>query len=132
MATFELSVAVFEAALASVFEFESAGVSAAVLFRTDVPPLKAGIEISRAEIMNITAATIVIFPRTVAVPRGPKALLETLLVNSAPASVLPGWRRTDPTSAMHDKKNNVYRTYNKGLTCSVGEILPALLVINYL
>jgi len=54
----------------------------------------------------------VIFESTVAVPRGPNELLFTLLVNNAPASVLPGCNRTAPTRAMHDKKNNVYRTYN--------------------
>jgi hypothetical protein len=67
----------------------SAGVSAAVL-STDTPPLNAGIDIINADIINMTAAAIVTLESTVAVPRGPKALLLTLLVNNAPASVLPG------------------------------------------
>jgi hypothetical protein len=102
----------------SVFAFDcagaSAGVSAAVL-STETPPLKAGSEIIKAEIINTTAATIVIFERTVAVPRGPNALLETLLVNSAPASVFPGYSKTAPTRTMHEAKNNVYKTYIKVL-----------------
>ena len=40
--------------------------------------------------MKHDAATIVIFESTEAVPRGPNAALEILLVNSAPASVFPG------------------------------------------
>jgi hypothetical protein len=101
------------AALAFVsapFGSESAGVSTAVL-STEMLPLSAGIEIINADSINTTAATIVIFERTVAVPRGPNALLETLLVNSAPASVFPGWSSTDATSTMHEAKNNVYKTY---------------------
>jgi hypothetical protein len=53
-------------------------------------PVNAGIEIKRAVSMNTTAAAIVSFERTDAVPRGPNAALDTLLVNKAPASVLPG------------------------------------------
>ena len=55
---------------------------------------------------------IVIFDNTDAVPRGPNAALDTLLVKSAPASVLPGCRRTDAISTMHETKNIVYKTYN--------------------
>ena len=40
--------------------------------------------------MNAAAAPIVIFARRLAVPRGPKAVLDTLLEKSAPASALPG------------------------------------------
>jgi hypothetical protein len=104
---------VFDAPFASVVEFElevsagaSAGVSGAEL-KTETPPLNAGIDIKSAETMNTTAAAIVIFESTVAVPRGPNALLFTLLVNRAPASVLPGCKRTAPTSKMHDRKNKV-------------------------
>ena len=99
---------------------------------TDDPPLNAGIEIINADSINTIAAAIVIFAKTLAVPRGPKALLETLLVNNAPASVLPGWRRTDPTRTMHDEKNNVYKTYNKVLIQSAAPTYPALFIINYL
>jgi hypothetical protein len=75
------------------FVFEAAGDSAGVSgteLRTEVPPLNAGIDIRRADSMKIAAAAIVIFDSTVAVPLGPNALLEILLVNNAPASVLPG------------------------------------------
>jgi hypothetical protein len=67
----------------------STGVSG-LLDKTETFPCKAGIEINNADTIKIVAVTIVIFDKTVAVPRGPKALLEILLVKSAPASVLPG------------------------------------------
>ena len=57
---------------------------------TEIFPLNAGIEINNAVSIKMIAATIVIFDSTEAVPRGPNAALETLLVNNAPASVLPG------------------------------------------
>jgi len=101
-----------------VFAFDCAGASAGVsaaVFKTETPPLNAGNEIIKADIIKTTAATIVIFERTVAVPRGPNALLETLLVNKAPASVLPGCSKTAPTRTMHETKNNVYKTYIKVL-----------------
>ena len=93
-----LVLSTFAEELASWFVFvaagtsagTSAGVSSETLWRTEVSPLRAGIEIIRAEIMNIVAAAIVSFDKTEAVPRGPYAALETLLVNRAPASVLPG------------------------------------------
>jgi hypothetical protein len=92
--------AVFESAAGAVFAFAlllfasaagavSAGVSG-LLESTETLPLSAGIESSNAVIIKTVAVTIVIFERTVAVPRGPNALLEMLLVKSAPASVLPG------------------------------------------
>ncbi len=71
---------------------------------TEALPLNAGIEINRAEIINTIAAAMVNFPRTEAVPRGANALLETLLVNRAPASVFPGCKSTDATSRRHDIK----------------------------
>ena len=40
--------------------------------------------------MNAAAAPMVIFASTLAVPRGPNAVLETLLENKAPASDFPG------------------------------------------
>jgi len=66
-------------------------------------------EMSRAEIINTEAAAIVNLERTEAVPRGPNAALETLLVNNAPASVLPGCSNTAPINTMQDMKNNAYR-----------------------
>jgi hypothetical protein len=94
--------------VSSAGDVVSAGVSL-VLCKTETFPLKAGIEIIKAEIMNIAAAVIVTFERTEAVPRGENAVLETLLVNKAPASVLPGCSKTEPTKTMHEIKNNAYK-----------------------
>lgn len=94
-----------------VFEFAvDAGASAGVsgfAERTETLPLNAGIDMSNAEIINTTAAAIVILERIVVVPRGVNAELEILLVKSAPASVLPGCRSTAPTSTTHEMKNKV-------------------------
>ena len=79
-------------------------------------PLNAGIEISKAESMNRIAAAMVNFESTEAVPRGPNAALETLLVNNAPASVLPGCNKTAATSTTHETKKIVYKTYSNLLT----------------
>lgn len=108
------------AEFASALEFVAAGISAGCSAgassvddcRTETFPLKAGIEINRAETMKMQAAAIVIFERTDAVPRGPNALLETLLVNNAPASVLPGCSSTAPISTMQEIKNIAYSTYS--------------------
>jgi hypothetical protein len=40
--------------------------------------------------MNAAAAPIVIFASKLAVPLGPKAVLDKLLENNAPASAFPG------------------------------------------
>ena len=40
--------------------------------------------------MNAAAAPIVIFASKLAVPRGPKAVLDNVFENNAPASALPG------------------------------------------
>lgn len=61
-----------------------------MLERTETLPFRAGIESISAESIKSVAAMIVVFDKTVAVPREPKALLEILLVNNAPASVFPG------------------------------------------
>jgi len=110
-AAFALASGAAEFALASgaaVFEFVSAGASPAVL-STETLPVKAGIARNSADIINVAAATIVIFDKTVAVPRGANAELETLLVSSAPASVLPGCSKTEATSTTHERKNNPYK-----------------------
>jgi hypothetical protein len=91
------------------FAFASAGCSAAVVERTETSPVSAGIDISSAETIKPTAAAMVIFDSTVCVPRGLKAVLEILLVKSAPASVLPGCSSTEATSTMQDKKNIAYK-----------------------
>ena len=78
-----------------------------VVVKTELLPFSAGIANNKAESIKQVAAAIVNFDKTVAVPRGPKALLETLLVKSAPASVLPGWSKTLPINVTQDRKNNV-------------------------
>ena len=45
---------------------------------------------ARAININAAAAPIVIFASMLAVPRGPKAVLERVLENNAPASAFPG------------------------------------------
>jgi len=96
-------------ALASaVFEFVEAGASG-LLFNTEILPVNAGIARKRAESMKVAAAVIVTLDKTVAVPRGAKAELDTLLVNNAPASVLPGCSNTAAISTRHERKNIPYK-----------------------
>ena len=92
--------------------FVSAGASAGVsgfAESTETLPVIAGIEINKADRKKAVAAPIVNFDKTVAVPRGPKAELDMLLVNRAPASVLPGCSNTAATKTMQDAKNIVYK-----------------------
>ena len=111
-----LSVAIF--VFAGSVSCSSAGASAGLSADTSAPlrtetfPVNAGIESIRADSMNTIAATMVNFESTDAVPRGPKAALETLLVNKAPASVFPGCNNTAMISTMHARKNIVYKTYS--------------------
>ena len=58
--------------------------------RTELVPVIAGNDRIMAINMNATAEPMVIFDNTVWVPRGPNAVLDTELENSAPASALPG------------------------------------------
>ena len=115
-ALFALSVAifVFAGSVCGLAAGASAGVSVVVSaeLRTEMFPVSAGIEIKRAVSINTTAAAIVNFESTDAVPRGPNAALDTLLVNKAPASVLPGCSKTAATRTMHERKNIVYKTYS--------------------
>ena len=57
---------------------------------TDREPVNAPDPIIRAISMNAAAAPIVIFANKLAVPRGPKAVLDNVFENNAPASALPG------------------------------------------
>ena len=59
--------------------------------------------------MNAAAAPIVILANKLAVPRGPKAVLDTLLEKSAPASALPGWSRITTIKIKQAKTNKPYR-----------------------
>ena len=53
--------------------------------------------------MNAAAAPMVIFARRLAVPRGPKAVLDRLLEKSAPASALPGCSRITIINTKQDR-----------------------------
>ena len=101
-------LALASAVFASVEAGASAGVSGLVL-KTETFPVSAGIASNNADNINSVAAPIVTFDKTVAVPRGLSAELETLLVNSAPASVLPGCSKTAATSTRQERKNNPYK-----------------------
>jgi hypothetical protein len=57
---------------------------------TDREPERIGRPSVSAINMNAAAAPIVIFARRLAVPRGPKAVLDNVFEKSAPASALPG------------------------------------------
>ena len=74
---------------------------------TDREPLRIGKPSASAININAAAAPIVIFARRLAVPRGPKAVLESVLEKSAPASALPGCKRITITSTRHDRINKV-------------------------
>jgi len=104
-AVFAFASAVFEFALAD----DVSAVPSGLADKTETLPVNAGIARNRADSMNVAAAIIVILDKTVAVPRGANAELDTLLVKSAPASVLPGWSNTDPTRTMHEIKNSAYK-----------------------
>ena len=68
------------------------GVAAGALSdcKTEREPVRIGKPSASAINMNATAAPIVIFASRLAVPRGPKAVLDSVLEKSAPASALPG------------------------------------------
>ena len=56
--------------------------------------------------INAAAAPIVIFASRLAVPRGPNAVLESELENSAPASALPGCSRITTTRITQERMNS--------------------------
>jgi hypothetical protein len=82
---------------------------APVEFKTETLPVRAGMAKSNALSIKTMAAPIVILDKTDCVPRGPKAVLETLLVKSAPASDLPGCSRTVTISTRQEIKNKRYK-----------------------
>jgi hypothetical protein len=104
-------VAVFAALPEFAFVLASAAaagllsVDSDVVCKTETLPLIAGSESSRAESIKIAATVMVSFESTDCVPRGPNAVLEILLVNNAPASVLPGCRSTATIRIKHEIKN---------------------------
>ena len=70
---------------------------------TELVPVIAGSDSTKANNINPAAAPIVIFESSVCVPLGPNAVLDTELENSAPASAFPGCNKTVTTKMMHDK-----------------------------
>jgi len=107
---------VFALVFASTAAFEfvsSAGATGSdespVVCKTEIFPVKAGIESKSAESIKTVAAMIVNLDKTLAAPRGVNAVLETLLVKSAPASVLPGCKRTAAINTIQETKNNPYK-----------------------
>jgi hypothetical protein len=109
-ATFELAT-LPDAEFTAVFAVDEAGAVSEVVCNTETLPVIAGIDNNKAESIKVAAAVIVIFDNTDCVPRGPKAVLEILLVKSAPASLLPGCSKTVATKIKHEIKNNPYRKY---------------------
>ena len=77
--------------------------------RTERDPVSVGNDNIKAASMNTAAAPIVIFANKLAVPRGPKAVLERLLEKSAPASALPGCKRMLTIRTMQDNMNRPYK-----------------------
>lgn len=86
------------------------GTSATPDCKTELVPESHGSESISAINMNAAAAPIVIFASKLAVPRGPNAVLDTELVNNAPASALPGCSKTTRIRMTHARINNPYKT----------------------
>ena len=78
--------------------------------KTELVPLTACNDKLNAMSMNAAAAPTVIFASKVCVPRGPNAVLETELVNKAPASALPGCNKITRTRMMHARMKSPYKT----------------------
>jgi hypothetical protein len=76
---------------------------------TDREPLKIGKPRASAISMKAAAAPIVIFAKRLAVPRGPKAVLDRVLEKSAPASALPGCSRITTINTTHERINKPYK-----------------------
>ena len=83
--------------------------SGAVDCKTERVPVTPGKESIKAINMKLAAAPIVIFANTLAVPRGPNAVLETLLEKRSPALDLPGCNRIVTTRTTQDNMNSPYK-----------------------
>ncbi len=83
--------------------------SGAVVCKTERDPVTPGSDSINAMSMNAAAAPMVILESTLAVPRGPKAVLETLLEKRSPALALPGCSKMTTTSTIQARINNPYR-----------------------
>ena len=78
--------------------------------KTECVPVTPGSESISAMSMKAAAAPIVILDKMLAVPRGPKAVLETELENKSPAPDFPGCSRMTIINTMQAKINSVYKT----------------------
>ncbi len=77
--------------------------------KTECEPVTAGNDSINAISMKAAAAPIVVLAKTLAVPRGPKAVLERLLEKRSPAPDLPGCSKTTTTNTTHEKINSPYK-----------------------
>ena len=87
----------------------AAGAVSELPCKTDREPVNVGNASIKAISMKAAAAPIVIFANKLAVPRGPKAVLERLLENNAPASALPGCNRMLTIRTTQDRMNRPYK-----------------------
>jgi hypothetical protein len=85
------------------------GSSGVVDCNTECEPVTAGNESINAINMKAAAAPIVILASTLAVPLGPKAVLEMLLENNAPASDFPGCSKTKTINITQERMNSPYK-----------------------
>ncbi len=83
--------------------------SGALDCKTECEPVTAGSDSMSAISMKAAAAPIVILARMLAVPRGPNAVLETLLEKRSPAPDFPGCSKMVTTSTMQASMNSPYK-----------------------
>ena len=77
--------------------------------KTECEPVITGSDNIKAMSMKDAAAPIVILLRMLAVPRGPNAVLETLLEKRSPAPDFPGCSKITTTKTTHARINRLYR-----------------------
>ena len=77
--------------------------------KIECDPVRAGCDRASASNMNEAAAPIVMRARMLCVPRGPNAVLDTLLVKRAPASAFPGCNRITTISTAQARMNSPYK-----------------------
>jgi hypothetical protein len=102
--------AVVGAAVAAGDACGDGAASAPAFCKTERVPEIDGNARIKAHNIKRAVAPIVILASKVCVPRGPKAVLETLLEKSAPASDFPGCKRTTMISTTQARMNRPYKT----------------------
>ena len=95
--------------LADAFGVAAGAGCSLVVSITERVPRTEGRDKSNADNIKQAAAPMVIFAKSVCVPRAPKAVVETPLENRAPASALPGWSKTAVTNTMQERMNRPYK-----------------------